>query len=758
MKITNFLSIAIFGIALLPLYAQPLRFEAYETQRAGLLLVLLTAALPGLSQTRCGKPLRTPLTRMALIWCAALALSTVFALSPQRALMGDVTRRMGLVTQVAIAAALWIGAWGSLRALWRWFWLAGAVIAVHTLLQAGGWIAILSDIPRPEGLLGAAPFTGGWLSLALLWTGVGLLAEAPTERRGWYMGGMGLMLLALAVSGARGAALGLFAGALTIGLIWAGVQGRRWIALALLLSPLLVIAGVLGLARIEWQNTPLAGLSLLSRLYLDSSDVDFTRLQREAYWQITGRLVQDWPLLTNVWGGADRWSGLRPLFGYGLDSFEAPYRLLIPADSAASLAGRPTDRAHNDEYDTLLMTGWAGIIARLGLWLVICWVALRRLGVWRWHILPFIFGGALTGWLMGRGSPWQPILMTAGAVGGVWLWLGWRAWHQPRGALNPHALLALGVLVAYVIDLQFSFTTAATGWPAWLAFGLLCAPTGETSEHFEFSAAPLWAGLAGAILLRGLALGGASLIAQVVLLAAMLSAARIIAPVKRRDGLIIAVLWALGLAGTLIQTPLAALWDAGFVVMALRLLGGLRWHRKWWALVFAGGLLWWAAATAADIYLRQGLRSATPLADFQNAAALRPWDDRLAAAAGDAALQEAQRTGSEAMIEQARGYLLQAAALNSYDYGTAWRLALLEALRAQVALNERQVHINAADRYFAAAARLWPAEADIWAGWARFSLLLKGDPQAARQQAQTALSIEPDNAVALDVLEVSDGQ
>lgn len=752
----NLFAYIFIGVALLPLYIQPLRFEAYETHHAGLLLLLLIAAAPTLYQQR-GRGWRSPLGLALLVWCVVLAASTLFALSPARAFTGDLPRRMGWLTQVAIVAAAGLGASSSLTALWRWFWLGGIVVAVHVLLQAAGWIPIVSDIPRPEGLLGAAPFTGGWLSLALLWTIFGWITERDLPRRWLYVGGMGLLLLALAVTGARGASLGLMAGLLTAGFTWAAVQKRRATVLGLLLLPILGGLLVLGLGRINWANTPFSGLSILSRLYSDPTQIDFTRLQREAYWQTATTLVRTWPTLTNTWGQADRWTGLRPLLGYGLDSFESPYRLSIAPDSLASLAGRPTDRAHNDWYDTLLLTGWAGITARLSLWLAIIGMALRGLGLWHWRAVLSIGIGAAMGFIFGQNNPWLPIMLTGGGIAGLWFWLSGRAWHGTRRMFDPQAALALAVLVAYGVDLQFSFTTAATAWPAWLAFGLLLAPVEVAALPFERHALPLWAGLAGAVLLRALILSSSALSTQVTLLAVIIVAARIVQRLSWRECSFIVGLWLVGIGGALLETTYAASWDVGVVLIGLLWLGGVAW-RKWTALsLLAAACIWWGTDIAADIALKRSLQAGTTqaaLTDLQSAAGLRPWDDRITGAAGAVAFDLGQVQNSAELLTVAQQHLLLAAELHPFEYSYAWRLALVEASLAQTDTLNRAAHLTAADGYFAAATALWPAEPDIWAGWARFSLSLKGDETAATQQAQTALKLAPDNAAAQAVLDV----
>jgi len=352
-------------IAGLPFFVQALRYESHEAPRAGVLALVVLLALPTLPMAwqradRAGRALLAG----ALVWCIALALAAVFSLSPARSVFGDPLRKMGLWTHLALVACLLLGAGLSPGRAWRWFWLAGVVVAAHTLLQAAG---ALDGTPerRPPGLFGSPTFTGGWLALALVWILPAILRERLAGwRRGAVYGGVGLMALALLLTETRGGMLALGAGGVTLGLVWMAAQrsrrGVRWLW-RMGGTSLLLLAGFIALdtGNLLPENVP-----LLSRLRVFSYDQSLSF--RQTTWNDAVQIARTWQPMTDIHGQVDAWSALRPAVGYGLESFFLAHQPLIGKDLHESLNGQRVDRAHNDWLDTLVMTGGLGVLARAG--------------------------------------------------------------------------------------------------------------------------------------------------------------------------------------------------------------------------------------------------------------------------------------------------------------------------------------------------------------------------------------------------------
>jgi O-antigen ligase len=738
-------AILIISVALLPLDFQPLRFEPHEPHRAGLLIILVLLAFPTFRRLRF-----SPLLIAVVIWCIALLLSTIFALSPSRALWGDLIRRMGLLTQLALVAGVFFGAAPNPSRLWRWFWLAGVIVAVYVCLQSVGLIPGLHPDNRPSGPLGVPTFTGGWLVLAGLWAALGMMRETIPQfwRKLAFACGLALMLIALILTESRGAALALAVGCTTAALLWAAVHRARWLALAIPILLLLLVGGVVAITHLNWNDTPLSNFPLIGRL--KPAAPDLPRQTREAVWANSLALVREWPVLTNIDGVADQWHSLRPLVGYGHETFEFLLRPAMPGE-------RAIDRAHNDWLDTLLTTGWFGLLARLTLWLAAWWAGLKRLRLNYRGILLASLAGPLVAAILFLNTALLPVAMTFGALVGCWLSLLWTALRRAHFSVefDGSTWLALTVLTAHIADLQFSFVTVATAWPVWLAIGLLLKPA---PVHDDMSADTnlywVWTGLAGAFLLRAGVFIGASGLALFLLLLVLAATLWIASPIPRIQWRWIVLFWASGWLATIGTTEIIALWDIALISISLLLVAKgslvsfkprpvlLAWLAPIWIV-----LVIWARDIAADIYLTRAMQlpDLPAASEIRPAISLRPWDDRLLAAAGNLALRAAVSTSDMSVTEWltlARNDLAQAAALNGYDANYAYLLALTEEQFALISPNGDD-HIDRADAYFAAATRLWPTQADFWREWARFTFDLRADAILAYDRVQHAIRLDP---------------
>jgi hypothetical protein len=690
----------LLSVVLLPLFYNSLRFEGDETLRAGLLMVLAAAALPGL-RPRIRRD-AWPLLMAAGLWAAALIISTAFALSPVRALAGDSVRRMGLLTQLVLMTGLLFGAVPNTG---RWFWFGGLAVSAYVFLQAFGLIAPGNNPLRPNGPLGNSVFTAGWLALACLWLTLGGAGLSRWKR--W--GGAVVMALALILTGSRGAALALFVGGIIAALAWAVVH-RSW-RIALVVEALVVslLFGFLLLRILPWQNSFLSDLPLISRLNPEAYDA--TQLFRERVWGDALVIGREWPFLADIHDVSDRFASLRPLVGYGLESLETLERLRSDA-ALRQIDPRPVDRAHNDWLDTLLTTGWLGVVARVALWGSVWLVALRRLGIWGWGawLLPLL--GIILAVLVFSQSAYLPAAITLGALTGGGLWLFVRAVFPARvissQPMDSGAWIALGVVSAHVVDLQFGFTTTATGWLMWLALGLLAAqPQPEAEATASERERAVWCALAGGALTRALLVEHASLLAIGLLLLAMTALAR---PSSFRSWVYVGGGWAGGAVGALLLMPEGAgLWDVAFIAAALLLMSD-QWRplrmRSWLpaGVVLLLVCLFWLEDSASMSY-RLGTTPRQPdaLQRLETAAARAPWDDRFVGTFGDALFNQAQ---SEAALAQAQQAFDKAAEINPYDALLAWRMAAVYAAF-------EKPDVTKATAYFDAALRLWPHNDDL---------------------------------------------
>jgi tetratricopeptide (TPR) repeat protein len=81
-------------------------------------------------------------------------------------------------------------------------------------------------------------------------------------------------------------------------------------------------------------------------------------------------------------GRADPFNWLRPLIGYGPESMYVVYNAFYPPELATVESRNASpDRSHNETFDTLIITGLAGLLAWQALYLSVIYFAFRYLGV-----------------------------------------------------------------------------------------------------------------------------------------------------------------------------------------------------------------------------------------------------------------------------------------------------------------------------------------------------------------------------------------
>jgi hypothetical protein len=744
-------SIVVIITGILPFMFVSGRVDGHETYRAGIVGILALTALPNLRWRGFSRQQKYLLAAV-LLWGIALGLSSFFAISPSRALFGDFFRRMGLWTHLALLCLIFLGSAAGLKNIWRWFWLASVIVAAHVVLE---FLASNGTV-RPRSLLGWSTFSGGWLMLAFLWAAAGLWSERSALNR-WqgmiYAFGLSLNLAALVLLGARGAAVALGGGLVTGGLLWSAVhRERRWSVLFILLFALLS-GGVVVVSRMDWG----AQQNLFARL--DQQPDSF----RRQVWSEALAITTQWPTLSAVDGEIDRWAMLRPIVGYGLETFE-PLSKRVDVPVVFNMGDTPVDRAHNEWFDTLIAAGWGGLGARLILWISIGWLALYRLRLLRrWRSLLSCIGvGTAASIYLTWNTSFLPLALTLAVIASFWLWLLWGVWR--RSPANDHpkldsgAWLALSALVAHVIELQFNFVTIATTFPAYLAFGLLLVP--EKDEPNDNSVLPtgIWLAVGGASLIYGLSgVQHAWMLIPLLFLATL--TAYFVHRFSWRYGFLIVGLWVVAALLNPVTSPeIRALTSLAILIIAFMWLTCAckpHWNEIlqrryffWGAALVLTLVCWWRDLTA-DYYLQAG-RIARRQENYVDAAAFtqfalafRPWDDYLNFQAGNAQLRAVTVTMDVRQAELGLSHLRNALALNPYDVDVMLRLAQAHAEIALVS-SERERYWREAKQYFAAAARLHPSDASVWRRWARYTLDVGQDPLTAYHLILKAEQAQPD--------------
>jgi hypothetical protein len=509
------------------LAVQELRFEGYETEKAGLLLIfaaiIIGANIAGFLQRPTDSEKssqRRALTLHPLIIAAGALLvvgiiSTLFSLSTARSFWGSPTRAQGLLTLCAYLVLFWqasrSGEW--LRvALLPALLIIAVPLSLLTIVTRYGLDPLLTPVPRPGATTGNPDYLGSWLVMVTLYCSLQFADrvkkwDRPLSGRHVVQAALlgtvlFLVIFAFVLASSRAAMVGLALGALWIVVLKAVMASKRHLLLAI------AVLGVVGGAGYVVASR----MSLLDDL---SGPARFLSIQddfRVAVWEGAAGVVarQAEPLRAGD-GTPDSYASMRPILGYGFDTTEQTQIRFDKAVRSLLSGSSYVDRFHNLMFDTLATLGWLGLLAWLGVYQVAFWVGLRGLGLldsnhwWRWlgaQILGIPVGILFTLMLVPQGSLKNlgPVGIALGASGGALLWIGSRAFRTNLTAstepvaYNTTLIAIFAVVNAQWIDNQFGFTQTTTQPLLWIMLGLLISLTRpeSTEEPRTVPEANIW--------------------------------------------------------------------------------------------------------------------------------------------------------------------------------------------------------------------------------------------------------------------------
>lgn len=474
---------------------------------------------PGLWQSVRRVPFFVPV----ILLIGAYLISTAFSVAPFVSWFGSYQRMQGTYTvlcyvSIAGLTAAHLRAPAQLRRLQHAIILTSVPIALYGVIQHYG----LDPLPwggntqtRVAANAGNAIFLAAYLNMALFFTLERVYSSFAHLIQGRHDGGDeqttpaalagGLYLFVLLVQLAAifwtqsrgpwlGLLLGLYLFVLLLLVVLRPSNYRRWMVSW-------VGVGLFGIALIIGMNTlpvfeGLRSVPYVGRLTTLLDQESRTAQVRILIWQGASEMVQPHEALVrpdpdgSADGARDSLNALRPLVGYGPEAMWIAYNPFYPPDLAhwESRNASP-DRAHNETWDSLVITGLLGFIAYMSLFVSIFYWSLRWLGLLvkrRDSILFFalLFGcaAALSIVFYITDGSWRlfGVAMPAGLMAGLVFYIMAAAFIQPdreRDWLDtPRQLLIVTVLVtivAHFVEIHFGIAIASTRTYFWVQTALL---------------------------------------------------------------------------------------------------------------------------------------------------------------------------------------------------------------------------------------------------------------------------------------------
>jgi tetratricopeptide (TPR) repeat protein len=300
----------------------------------------------------------------------------------------------------------------------------------------------------------------------------------------------GLQLVSIYWSGSRGPLLGLFAGSYLMLLLLSLYWRKRWltfvsVGVAILSAGFLIVFNM--------NNGPLEALRkspAIGRFGNLLNSESNSALVRQYIWEGTVNLVGVHNPLKFPDGSNDKLNLLRPLIGYGPESMYVAYNQFYePQLGQVEKRNASPDRAHNETWDSIVITGVSGLLVYLSIFSAVFYYGLKWLGLinsGRAKILFFIciIGGGVIGaivLIMVKGIEYLGVGLPFGMVFGLVAYLSIVALLTPASeeelsSNNPYALLMIvlfSAIVGHFVEINFGIAIVATRTLFWTYSALI---------------------------------------------------------------------------------------------------------------------------------------------------------------------------------------------------------------------------------------------------------------------------------------------
>lgn len=457
-------------------------------------------------------PLVAPIIGLVVVY----SVSTIFSVTPSISFFGSYQRLQGTYTTfsyliIFISIITNLRTRNQINRLVTTVILASLPVSLYGLLQRyqidpipwGGNVSI-----RIASNMGNSIFVAAYLIMVFPLT-IGRIVEAFREiiTENDQAGGSGirttkqiikatmyvfiaaLELIAIYLSGSRGPMLGLMAAVYFMGLLLSLYWRKRWMTFTIV-GLALIGAGFLAVFNIS--NGPLEALKTSPAIGRFGKLLDpesNSALVRQYIWEGTVKLVGIHDPIKFPNGSSDPFNLLRPIIGYGPEAMYVAYNQFYqPELGQVEKRNASPDRAHNETWDSIVITGIAGLLVYLSIFSSVFYYGLKWLGLIRTDrnrnfFLVCLIGGGVIGsisLIILKGIEFLGVGLPFGMITGVVVYLTVYALFSTSQTNenqqhNPYSLILIFIFAAMIghfVEINFGIAIVATRTLFWTFAGV----------------------------------------------------------------------------------------------------------------------------------------------------------------------------------------------------------------------------------------------------------------------------------------------
>jgi len=458
-------------------------------------------------------PLIAPVIGLVIIY----SLSTIFSVTPSISLLGSWQRLQGTYTTFSYLVIFFslivnLRKREQINRLVTTVILASLPISLYGLLQRyqidpipwGGNVSI-----RVAANMGNSIFVAAYLIMVFPLT-IGRMVEAfrviltndenmsgvsgnsskQIIRATIYVFIAALELVAIYMSGSRGPLLGLAAGSFFLLLLFSIYWRKSWLTFV---TVGLAIIGAAFLAVFNMSNGPLEALRsspAIGRFGNLLNPESNSALVRQYIWEGTIKLVGIHDPLKFPDGSSDKFNVLRPLIGYGPESMYVAYNQYYqPELGQVEKRNASPDRAHNETWDSIVITGISGLLVYLSIFSAVFYYGLKWQGLIntarnKYFFYICLIGGGVAGstvLIILKGIEFLGVGLPFGMIIGVIVYLTIYSLfslskiheQKPNNPYSPLLIVLFAAVVGHFVEINFGIAIVATRTLFWIYAGLM---------------------------------------------------------------------------------------------------------------------------------------------------------------------------------------------------------------------------------------------------------------------------------------------